>query len=61
MCAVSPAARGRSSWNGTSTGLWRYFQKFEARQRSLPVRAAVWGAIWAHALMLVPRLLRRSL
>ena len=42
-------------------GLWRYFQKFEARQRSLPVRAAVWAAIWAHALMLVPRLLRRSL
>ncbi|HIE4564273.1 TPA: glycosyltransferase family 2 protein, partial [Stenotrophomonas maltophilia] len=39
-------------------GLWRYFQKFEARQRSLPVRVAVWGAIWAHALMLVPRLLR---
>jgi len=42
-------------------GLWRYFQKFEAGQRSLPVRAAVWAAIWAHALMLVPRLLRRSL
>lgn len=42
-------------------GLWRYFQKFEARQRSLPVRAAVWAAIWVHALMLVPRLLRRSL
>ena len=42
-------------------GLWRYFQKFEASQRSLPVRAAVWGAIWAHALMLVPRLVRRSL
>ncbi|MEW6385298.1 MAG: glycosyltransferase, partial [Pseudomonadota bacterium] len=42
-------------------GLWRYFQKFEARQRSLPVRVAVWAAIWGHALMLVPRLLRRSL
>ncbi|CRP98765.1 glycosyltransferase family 2 protein [Stenotrophomonas maltophilia] len=42
-------------------GLWRYFQKFEARQRTLPVRVAVWAAIWAHALMLVPRLLRRSL
>ena len=42
-------------------GLWRYFRKFEASQRSLPVRVAVWGAIWAHALMLVPRLLRRSL
>ncbi|UXB36743.1 glycosyltransferase family 2 protein [Stenotrophomonas maltophilia] len=43
------------------TGLWRYFQKFEAKQRSLPVRVAVWAAIWAHAAMLVPRLLRRSL
>ena len=42
-------------------GLWRYFQKFEAKHRSLPVRVAVWAAIWAHALMLVPRLLRRSL
>ena len=42
-------------------GLWRYFQKFEAGQRSLPVRVAVFAAIWAHALMLVPRLLRRSL
>ncbi|PZT27284.1 glycosyl transferase [Stenotrophomonas maltophilia] len=42
-------------------GLWRYFQKFEAKQRSLPVRIAVWAAIWAHAAMLVPRLLRRSL
>lgn len=42
-------------------GLWRYFQKFEARQRSLPARVAVWAAIWAHAAMLVPRLLRRSL
>ena len=41
-------------------GLWRYFQKFEAKQRSLPVRVAVWCAIWAHAVMLVPRLLRRS-
>ncbi|MDX3933103.1 MAG: glycosyltransferase family 2 protein [Stenotrophomonas sp.] len=39
-------------------GLWRYFQRFEARQRSLPVRVAVWGAIWAHAVLQVPRLLR---
>jgi len=42
-------------------GLWRYFSKFEAKQRSAPVRVMVWGAIWAHALMLVPRLLRKSL
>ncbi len=40
-------------------GLWRYFRKFEARQRAWPVRCAVWGAIWAHALAQVPRLLRR--
>ncbi len=39
-------------------GLWRYFRKFEASQRSLPVQLAVWGAIWAHALVQVPRLLR---
>lgn len=41
-------------------GLWRYFQRFEARQRSLPVRVAVWGAIWAHAVSQVPRLLRAA-
>ena len=40
-------------------GLWRYFRKFEAPQRSLLVQGAVWGAIWAHALAQVPRLLRR--
>lgn len=38
-------------------GLWRYFRKFEAPRRSLPVRIGVWGAIWAHALAQVPRLL----
>jgi len=38
-------------------GLWRYFRKFEASQRSLPVRAGVWCAIWAHAALQVPRLL----
>lgn len=40
-------------------GLWRYFRRFEAPQRFWPVRCAVWGAIWAHALVQVPRLLRR--
>lgn len=40
-------------------GLWRYFRKFEASQRSLPVRAGVWCAIWAHAALQVPRLLLR--
>ena len=41
-------------------GLWRYFSKFEAAQRSGPVRVAVWAAIWAHAALQLPRLLRRS-
>lgn len=41
-------------------GLWRYFRKFEAPQRSWMVRAGVWLAIWAHALAQLPRLLRRS-
>ena len=40
-------------------GLWRYFQRFEAPARSLPVQLAVWAAIWAHALLLLPRLLLR--
>lgn len=40
-------------------GLWRYFRKFEAPRRSLPVRAAVWCAIWTHAAVQVPRLLLR--
>ncbi len=39
-------------------GLWRYFRKFEAAQRSLPVQGAVFAAIWAHALVQIPRLLR---
>lgn len=29
-------------------GLWRYFRKFEAAQRPLPIRIGVWLAIWAH-------------
>lgn len=40
-------------------GLWRYFRKFEAAQRSLPVRLGVWCVIWAHAALQVPRLLLR--
>ncbi|WP_315389065.1 glycosyltransferase family 2 protein [uncultured Stenotrophomonas sp.] len=41
-------------------GLWRYFRKFEAPRRTLLVQVAVWGAIWAHAVAQVPRLLRTS-
>jgi N-acetylglucosaminyl-diphospho-decaprenol L-rhamnosyltransferase len=29
-------------------GLWRYFRKFEASQRGVFTRLAVWGAIWVH-------------
>ncbi|MCD0279673.1 glycosyltransferase family 2 protein [Xanthomonas melonis] len=39
-------------------GLWRYFRKFEASRRGLPTRMGVWLAIWTHALVQVPRLLR---
>ena len=41
-------------------GLWRYFRKFEAPRRSLPLRIGVWCAIWAHAVAQVPRLLLRQ-
>ena len=40
-------------------GLWRYFRKFEAPRRSLPLRIGVWCAIWAHAVVQLPRLLLR--
>ena len=42
-------------------GLWRYFRRFEAAQRSWPVQGLVWLAIWAHAALLLPRLLRQQL
>ncbi len=34
-------------------GLWRYFRKFEAPRRALPIRIVVWGAIWAHFVVAV--------
>jgi len=37
-------------------GLWRYFRKFEAPSRPLPVRAAVWAVIWLHAWVTFARL-----
>lgn len=37
-------------------GLWRYFQRFEAPSRGAVLCAAVWAAIWAHALLLVPKI-----
>lgn len=41
-------------------GLWRYFRKFEAARRPLPVRLVVWCAIWVHALAQLPRLMRTA-
>ncbi|WP_372382993.1 glycosyltransferase family 2 protein [Xanthomonas sp. NCPPB 1068] len=41
-------------------GLWRYFRKFEAAQRSPLTRVGVWLAIWAHAAAQLPRLMRRA-
>ena len=42
-------------------GLWRYFRRFEAPARGLPVRAGVWLAIWMHWLSRLPRMLLASL
>lgn len=39
-------------------GLWRYFRTYEASSHRWPVRAAVWVAIWAHALTQLPRVWR---
>lgn len=39
-------------------GLWRYFRTFEASSHRWPVRAAVWLAIWGHALIQLPRVWR---
>ena len=41
-------------------GLWRYFSRFEAPQRGLAVRAAVWFAIWARWLTRLPRMLAQA-
>ena len=39
-------------------GLWRYFRKFEAAQRGVFTRLAVWGAIWVRfCLVMVKRIL----
>lgn len=42
-------------------GLWRYFRTFEASSHRWPVRVAVWGAIWGHALVQLPRVWRLML
>ena len=42
-------------------GLWRYFRKFEAPQRSWPLRTAVFGMIWARFPFAVLRALVASM
>ena len=41
-------------------GLWRYFRKFEANRRSLPMRLAVFAMIWGRFPFAVARALSRS-
>lgn len=56
---VSSAARPLFVEWHKHRGLWRYFCRFEAARRALPVRIGVWGAIWAHFVLAAgQRLLR---
>ena len=41
-------------------GMWRYFNKFEAAQTSLPMRGLLWLALWAHCIAVAPRVLARA-
>jgi GT2 family glycosyltransferase len=41
-------------------GMWRYFNKFEAAQTSLPMRGLLWLALWAHCVIAAPRSLLRT-
>ncbi|HEV2607689.1 MAG TPA: glycosyltransferase family 2 protein [Xanthomonadaceae bacterium] len=41
-------------------GLWRYFNKFEAAQTSLPMRELLWLALWAHYFIAAPRTFLRT-
>ena len=41
-------------------GLWRYFKRFEAPRRSMPVRAGVFAAIWLRFPLAVLRAVIRS-
>ncbi len=55
---VSSRSRpGFSEWH-KHRGMWRYFSRFEAPRRSVPVRAGVWLAIWLHWLSRLPAVLR---
>jgi len=41
-------------------GMWRYFNKFEAAQTSLPMRGLLWLALWAHCVIAAPRAFLRA-
>ena len=41
-------------------GMWRYFNKFEAAQTSLPMRGLLWAALWAHCIAVAPRVLAHA-
>lgn len=40
-------------------GLWRYFRRFESKQRSLATRAGVFAAIWLHFAAVFARIVLR--
>jgi len=42
-------------------GLWRYFRRFEAPSRGVPVRLGVWLAVWTRWLSRQPRILLQAL
>src|SRR5690606_25167974 len=58
---VSSRSRpGFSEWH-KHRGMWRYFGKFEAPERSGFVRAGVWLAIWLHWASRLPSILAANL
>ena len=36
-------------------GMWRYFRRFDADTVAAPMRAAIFAALWAHFLLVLPR------
>jgi N-acetylglucosaminyl-diphospho-decaprenol L-rhamnosyltransferase len=41
-------------------GMWRYFGKFEAARTSMPMRAVLWLALWAHCVIAAPRAMMKA-
>ncbi len=42
-------------------GMWRWFRRFDPAARRLPVRVVVWCGLWAHFVLVAPRLFLRGL